>query len=58
MWSTRRTASAALGLGSYHSAWEWLHKPLRAMVRPGRDRHSGVAAMDETFIGGERRGAG
>ena len=26
----------ALGLGSYHTAWEWLHKLRRAMVRPGR----------------------
>ena len=28
----------ALGLGSYHTAWEWLHKLRRAMVRPGRDK--------------------
>ncbi len=46
----------ALGLGSYHTAWEWLHKLRRAMVRPGRDRLSGVVEMDETFIGGERPG--
>jgi transposase-like protein len=46
----------ALGLGSYHTAWEWLHKLRRAMVRPGRDRLSGVVEMDETFIGGERSG--
>ncbi len=46
----------ALGLGSYHTAWEWLHKLRRAMVRPGRDRLSGVVEMDETFIGGERAG--
>ena len=37
----------ALGLGSYHTAWEWLHKLRRAMVRPGRDRLSGVVEMDE-----------
>ena len=30
-----------LGLGSYHTAWTWLHKLRRAMVRPGRDRLSG-----------------
>jgi transposase-like protein len=46
----------ALGLGSYHTAWEWLHKLRRAMVRPGRDRLSGVVEMDETFIDGERSG--
>ena len=27
-----------LGLGSYTTAWSWLHKLRRAMVRPGRDR--------------------
>jgi transposase-like protein len=46
----------ALGLGSYHTAWEWLHKLRRAMVRPGRDRLSGLVEMDETFVGGERAG--
>jgi transposase-like protein len=46
----------ALGLGSYHTAWEWLHKLRRAMVRPGRDRLSGLVEMDETFVDGERAG--
>lgn len=46
----------ALGLGSYHTAWQWLHKLRRAMVRPGRDRLSGLVEMDESFIGGERPG--
>ena len=27
-----------LGLGSYRTAWTWLHKLRRAMVRPGRER--------------------
>jgi transposase-like protein len=45
-----------LGLGSYHTAWNWLHKLRRAMVRPGRDRLSGVIEVDEIFIGGERHG--
>jgi transposase-like protein len=45
-----------LGLGSYHTAWNWLHKFRRAMVRPGRDRLSGVIEVDETFVGGERPG--
>ncbi len=26
-----------LGLGSYETAWTWLYKLRRAMVRPGRD---------------------
>ena len=46
----------ALGLGSYHTAWEWLHKLRRAMVRPGRDKLSDLVEMDETLIGGEKPG--
>jgi transposase-like protein len=45
-----------LGLGSYHTAWNWLHKLRRAMVRPSRDRLDGVIEVDEIFIGGERPG--
>lgn len=45
-----------LGLGSYRTAWSWLHKLRRAMVRAGRDRLTGVVEVDELFIGGERSG--
>jgi len=45
-----------LGLGSYKTAWTWLHKLRRAMVRPGRDRLSGCVEVDETFYGGEEEG--
>jgi len=45
-----------LSLGSYHTAWRWLHKLRRAMVRPGRDRLAGMVQVDETFLGGERSG--
>jgi transposase-like protein len=45
-----------LGLGSYHTAWNWLHKLRRAMVRAGRDRLSGEVEVDEIFIGGARAG--
>ncbi len=45
-----------LGLGSYHTAWAWLHKLRRAMVRPGRERLSGAVEADEIYIGGERPG--
>jgi transposase-like protein len=41
-----------LGLGSYETAWAWLHKLRRAMVRPGRDRLQGDVEVDETFVGG------
>lgn len=43
----------ALGLKSYQTAWTWLHKIRRAMVRPDRDRLSGVVEVDETFVGGK-----
>jgi transposase-like protein len=46
----------ALGLGSYHTAWEWLHKLRRAMVRPNRDKLSGIIEVNETIIGGEKPG--
>lgn len=46
----------ALGLGSYETAWTWLHKLRTAMVRPGRDRLSGVVEVDETFVGGPKPG--
>ncbi len=45
-----------LGLGSYRTAWRWLHKLRRAMVRPGRDRLSGTVEIDEVYVGGERVG--
>jgi transposase-like protein len=45
-----------LSLGSYRTAWNWLHKLRRAMVRPGRDRLAGRVEVDEIFIGGERSG--
>jgi transposase-like protein len=45
-----------LGLGSYRTAWTWLHKLRVAMVRPGRERLSGIVEVDETYIGGEKPG--
>ena len=45
-----------LGLGSYKTAWTWLHKLRRAMVRPGRDRLTGRVEVDETFVGGVEEG--
>lgn len=45
-----------LGLGSYHTAWAWLHRLRRAMVRPGRDRLNGTVEVDETYWGGAKTG--
>ncbi len=47
-----------LGLGSYVTAWTWLHKLRRAMVRPGRDRLAGRVEVDETYVGGEGKRTG
>lgn len=60
--TSQKYGASALGLqrilsfGSYHTAWNWLHKLRRAMVRPGRDRLAGIVEVDEIFIGGERSG--
>jgi transposase-like protein len=46
-----------LGLGSSQTAWAWLHKLRRAMVRPGRERLAGRVEVDETFVGAREEGA-
>ena len=64
MWyvTSQKTGASALGLqgvlglGSYETAWTWLHKLRRAMVRPGRDRLSGWVEVDETWFGGLEEG--
>jgi transposase-like protein len=45
-----------LGLKSYKTAWTWLHKLRRAMVRPDRDRLTGRVEVDEAFVGGLEEG--
>ena len=45
-----------LGLGSYQTAWAWLHKLRRAMARPGRDPLGGVVEVDEAYVGGLEEG--
>jgi transposase-like protein len=64
MWyvTVQKTGASALGvqrilgLGSYRTAWAWLHKLRRAMVRPGRDQLSGRVEVDETYLGGKEEG--
>src|SRR3954453_1941599 len=41
-----------LGLGSYGTAWSWLHKIRKAMVRPDRQPLAGRVEADETYVGG------
>ena len=45
-----------LGLGGYQTAWTWLHKLRRAMVRPGRELLNGEVEVDETYVGGREVG--
>lgn len=45
-----------LGFGSYETAWAWMHKLRRAMVRPEREQLSGVVELDETLVGGASTG--
>ena len=50
------TIQRVLGLGSYQTAWTWLHKLRRAMVTPGREHLHGDVEVDETFLGAPEEG--
>lgn len=45
-----------MGFGSYETAWAWLHKLRRVMVRSDREKLTGEVEVDETFIGGKESG--
>lgn len=45
-----------LGLGSYETAWAWLHKLRRCMVDPNRSPLSGIVEVDEAYMGGAKHG--
>jgi len=45
-----------LGIKTYETAFQMLHKLRAAMVRPDRDRIHGDIEVDETFIGARRPG--
>ena len=45
-----------MGFGSYQTAWSWLHKIRKAMVRPQREPLTVRVEADETYLGGPRPG--
>lgn len=45
-----------LGIGSYKTAWYLCHRIRSAMVQVDRPKLTGTVEMDETYIGGRRRG--
>jgi transposase-like protein len=64
MWwvTTQKNGASALGLQrvlglkKYETAWRWLHKLRRAMVRPGRELLRGRVEVDECYLGGLEEG--
>ena len=45
-----------MGFGSYQTAWSWLHKIRKAMVRPGRQPLAHRVEADETLVGAAKPG--
>ncbi len=45
-----------LGMGSYQTAWSWLHKIRQAMVHPRRQPLSGEVEIDESYLGAPQSG--
>ena len=45
-----------MGFGSYQTAWSWLHKIRKAMVRPERRPLSARVEADETYVGAAKPG--
>ncbi len=50
------TIQRSLGLGNYQTAWAWLHKLRRALVRPGRDRLEGIVEVDKSYLDSRQPG--
>jgi hypothetical protein len=57
--SARRTGISAkdlqriMGLGSYETAWSWLHKLRAALVRRDREPLGPFVQIDEALVGGK-----
>jgi hypothetical protein len=51
-----RSLKRTLEIGSYQTAWAMLHRLRSVLVRPGRERLTGIVEVDETYIGGQEAG--
>jgi transposase-like protein/DNA-directed RNA polymerase subunit RPC12/RpoP len=47
-----------LGIGSYRTAWYMAHRIRKAMENQGSADLTGIVEMDETYLGGKRKGTG
>ncbi|CAD7853906.1 MAG: hypothetical protein [Olavius algarvensis Gamma 1 endosymbiont] len=62
LFATGKDGMSALSLkrtpdsGSYQTAWAMLHRLRSVLVRPSRDRLTGMVEVDETSIGGQEAG--
>lgn len=45
-----------MGLKRYDTTWKWLHKIRSLMVLSGREKLSGIVEVDETLVGGKKKG--
>lgn len=50
------SVQSVLGFTRYDTVWTWLHKFRKIMVLPQRDKLVGRVEVDETFIGGVKKG--
>jgi len=54
--ASAKNLSDIMVFAKYETAWAWLHKFRRAMIRPGRDKLTGIIEVDETYLGSEEEG--
>jgi transposase-like protein len=60
---TQKTGASAknlqetMGFKTYQTAWVWLQKLRRAMIRPRREQLHGNVEVDEAYFGGKETGA-
>jgi transposase-like protein len=55
-WVSAKGLQKIIGLGSYQTAWTWLHKFRRLMVLSGRNKLQGIIEVDDVLVGGKAPG--